>query len=42
MDMTLIVEPVCDYVVTGERQPVGAVWRALSPRSVRARTPARR
>jgi hypothetical protein len=36
MDMTLIVEPVCDYVVTGERQPIGAVWRALS-----ARTPAR-
>ena len=33
MDMTLIVEPVCDYVVTGVRQPVGAVWRALSPRS---------
>ena len=33
MDTTLIVEPVCDYVVTGERQPVGAVWRALSPRS---------
>ena len=36
MDMTLIVEPVCDYVVTGERQPVGAVWRALSPRGPRA------
>ena len=33
MDMTSIVEPVCDYVVTGERQPVGAVWRALSSRS---------
>ena len=36
LDMTLIVEPVCDYVVTGDRQPVGAVWRALSPRSTRA------
>jgi Trk K+ transport system NAD-binding subunit len=32
MDMTLVVEPVCDYVVTGERQPVGAVWRTLSGR----------
>ena len=41
MDMTLIVEPVCDYVVTGQRQPVGAVWRALSPRTP-ARAPARR
>ena len=45
MDMTLIVEPVCDYVVTGERQPVGAVWRALSARAQgrpAARTPVRR
>ena len=33
MDSTLVVEPVCDYVITGKRQPVGAVWRALSPRS---------
>ena len=37
MDTTLVVQPVCDYVVTGERQPVGAVWRALS-----SRVPARR
>ncbi len=37
LDTTLVVEPVCDYVITGERQPVGAVWRALS-----SRTPARR
>ena len=45
MDMTSIVEPVCDYVVTGERQPVGAVWRALSSRSparASTRTPVRR
>ena len=33
MDVTTIVEPVCDYVVTGERQPVGSVWRALSSRA---------
>jgi len=33
MDSTLLVEPVSDYVVTGERQPVGALWRALSSRS---------
>ena len=37
LDTTLVVEPVCDYVVTGERQPVGVVWRALS-----GRAPARR
>jgi Trk K+ transport system NAD-binding subunit len=42
MDMTLIVEPVCDYVVTGDRQPIGAVWRALSPRSSGRRSPVRR
>ncbi len=42
MDMTLLVEPVCDYVVTGQRQPVGALWRALSPRTARVRTTARR
>jgi voltage-gated potassium channel len=45
MDTTLIVDPVCDYVVTGERQPVGAVWRALSARAQGrpdARTPVRR
>jgi Trk K+ transport system NAD-binding subunit len=41
MDRTLVVEPVCDYVATGERQPVGAVWRALSARSS-VRAPARR
>ena len=39
LDTTLVVEPVCDYVITGERQPVGTVWRALSARS---RVPARR
>ena len=37
LDTTLVVEPVCDYVITGERQPVGVVWRALS-----GRAPARR
>jgi voltage-gated potassium channel len=37
LDTTLVVEPACHYVVTGERQPVGAVWRALS-----SRTPVRR
>ncbi len=37
LDTTLVVEPACHYVVTGEREPVGAVWRALS-----SRTPARR
>jgi Trk K+ transport system NAD-binding subunit len=41
LDTVLVVEPVCDYVVTGERQPVGAVWRALSSRST-ARAPVRR
>jgi len=33
MDTTLVVEPVCDYVVTGDRQPVGTVWRALTTRA---------
>ena len=33
LDTTLVVEPVCDYVITGERQPVGTVWRALSSRA---------
>ena len=43
IDTTLVVEPVCDYVVTGERQPVGAVWRALSSRpSPRTRERVRR
>ena len=37
MDSTLVVEPTCDYVVTGERQPIGSVWRALSPRSTAGR-----
>ena len=35
LDSTLVVEPICDYVVSGEKQPVGAVWRALSSRSSR-------
>jgi voltage-gated potassium channel len=30
LDSTLVVEPTCDYVLSGERQPVGTVWRALS------------
>ena len=32
LDSTLVVEPTCDYVITGERQPVGTVWRLLSGR----------
>ena len=33
LDSTLVVEPTCDYVITGQRQPIGTLWRLFSPRS---------
>ncbi|CAA9306792.1 MAG: Potassium channel protein [uncultured Frankineae bacterium] len=39
LDSTLVVEPTCDYVMTGEREPVGTVWRALTADRRRPRGP---
>ncbi len=32
LENTLVVQAVCDYVLTGERRPVGWLWRRLASR----------